>query len=217
MTATALSKSNDRETHATLDIVDAGGKVILQERSTHEAVRLIIETSFCFIVGAVFLGSFLLFILPEIALLQNYSGVSLSLVMMGFAVLLYAYATRGFVPQAGFDKARKQFWVCKLNSKGHARIVTYYDRTDVQGLFIRRPTAATKDAALCARIRGKLVPVVLIRGNLDDITKAHRELCQALHAANTILPAKPVRTAKSNTPRPFGGVGADAINKAVVV
>jgi hypothetical protein len=100
----------------------------------------------------------LLFILPEIELLENYSGGSLSLVLMGIAISLYTYATGGFVPQAGLDKNKEQFWVCKLKSKGQARIVTYYDRTYMQGLFIRRPSASNKNAALCVRSRGETCP-----------------------------------------------------------
>jgi len=187
-------------------MLEVEGKFILEERSKHEAARLIIETSLCVIVAIVFIGSFMLFIIPEIALLRNYSGVSLSIAMVGIAMTLYLFATRGFIPQAGFDKSKKQFWVCKLNSRGHARVVTYYSKTDVQGIFIRRPGMASKEAALCARIRGKLMPITLIRGSLDDIEAAHRELCDVLHNVNIVFPVKPVVKVNPRTPRPAQSV-----------
>ena len=201
MTSTSKFQRPAKQSRDTLDMLEVEGKFILEERSKHEAARLIIETSLCVIVAIVFIGSFMLFIIPEIALLRNYSGVSLSIAMVGIAMTLYLFATRGFIPQAGFDKSKKQFWVCKLNSRGHARVVTYYSKTDVQGIFIRRPGMASKEAALCARIRGKLMPITLIRGSLDDIEAAHRELCDVLHNVNIVFPVKPVVKVNPRTPR----------------
>jgi hypothetical protein len=209
MTSASKLQSLTKQSRDTLDMLDVGGKFIMEERSKHEAARLIIETSLCVIVGIVFLGSFMLFIMPEISLLRDYSGVSLSMAMVGIAMTLYVFATRGFIPQAGFDKSKKQFWVCKLNSRGHARVVTYFTKTDVQGIFIRRPSVTSKEAALCARIRGKLVPITLIRGSLVDIVAAHRELCDVLHNVNIVFPIKPVVKPDARTPHPMQGVQAN--------
>ena len=210
MTSSLNSKNPTRQKGGTLDMLEVEGKFIMEERSNHEAARLVIETSLCVIVGIVFLGSFMMFIMPEITLLKNYSGASMAAAMVGIAMTLYVFATRGFIPQAGFDKTTQQFWVCKLNSRGHARVVTYYSKNDVQGIFIRRPSVATKDAALCARVRGKLLPITLIRGSLADIELAHRELCNTLHHANIVLPVKPVAKVNARTPRPLQTANADA-------
>ncbi|MFT7146688.1 MAG: putative membrane protein YczE, partial [Yoonia sp.] len=107
MTSASKLQSLTKQSRDTLDMLDVGGKFIMEERSKHEAARLIIETSLCVIVGIVFLGSFMLFIMPEISLLRDYSGVSLSMAMVGIAMTLYVFATRGFIPQAGFDKSKK--------------------------------------------------------------------------------------------------------------
>lgn len=207
MTRSKQPKSTPEQNRSTLAIRESSAKFIIEERGKQETARLVIETALCIIVGVVFLGSFLLFILPEIPLFQSYSGISLSAVMAGLAISLYAFATRGYKPQAGFDKVKKQFWICKLNSKGHARIVTYFSKADVQGVFIKRPSSDNKDAALCARIKGKIIPITLIRGHLSDVEAAHRDLCQALHDVNIVLPVKPVLKAKPSTPRPIKQTG----------
>jgi hypothetical protein len=210
MNSTSNFQSPTKQSCATLIILEVGDKFIMEERARHETARLIIETSLCVIVGVVFLGSFMLFILPEISLVRESSEVSLSMAMVGIAMTLYVFATRGFIPHAGFDKSKKKFWVCKLNSRGHARIVTYYSRTDVQGIFIRRPSVPSKDAALCARVRGKLVPITLICGSLTDIEAAHRELCHVLQNVNIVFPVKPAVTVNARTPRPMHDVQAHA-------
>ncbi|WP_375254439.1 hypothetical protein [Yoonia sp.] len=197
--------STARDTEGSLEIRKVGGKFIIEERSNEEALRLFVETALCIVVGIVFLGSFLLFIRPEIQFVRNYSGISLSAVMATLAILLYIYATRGTRPQAGFDRVKQQFWTCKINAKGHARIVTYYAKSNIQGIFIRRPGAASKDAALCARIKGKLMPIILIHGTLTDVESAHRELCDALHNADIVLPAKPSLKSPMRRARPKQG------------
>ena len=180
MISSTKSQGTSKHNWTTLDVFDVGDEFILEERSEHDTTRHIAETALCCVAGILLLGSYLVLILPKIPLPETYQGVSVSMVMVGIALFLYAFATRGFKPQVGFDKARKQFWICRLNSKGHARIATYFAKADVQSVFIRRPEAPSKDAALIARIRGKLGPVTLLRGRLDDIEAAHRALCEVL-------------------------------------
>ena len=92
----------------TLDVRDSENKLVLEERNKHDAARYFAETALCGIVGVLLLGSYLLFILPEIHLLSAYRGVSLPVAMVGVALVLYAFATRGSKPQVGFDKIKKQ-------------------------------------------------------------------------------------------------------------
>ena len=200
--------SNSEQPESSLSIRKNSVKFVIDERSKEEALRLFVETALCIVVGIVYLGSFLLFIMPEIQIIRNYSGISLSAVMGTLAILLYIYATRGTRPQAGFDRVKQQFWTCKLNSKGHARVVTYYAKSDIQGIFIRRPSSGNKDAALCARIKGKLMPIVLIRGNLVDVEFAHQELCVALSDADIVVPAKPASKTEVRHARPKQGARA---------
>ena len=119
----------------TLDVFDVDNKLIIEERSKHDAARQIAEVALCVVVGVLLLGSFLLIILPEIPLFSQNFGVSLLMMTVGIAIPLYAFATREFKPQVGFDKLKKQFWVCNLNSKGHARIVTHYPQAEVQSVL----------------------------------------------------------------------------------
>ena len=195
----------------TLDVFDAGNRFIIEERSKHCPLRLIVEVALCVVVGVMLLGSFLLLILPEFPLVNHYFGVSLSMVMVGIALSLYVFATRGFKPQVGYDKLKKQFWVCKLNSKGHARIVTYYAQVDVQSVFIRRPKAPSKEAALNARIKGKHATITLLRGHLDDIEAAHHALCEASHSVEIVRPVRPVLKAKFGGARAMRGFQADTV------
>ncbi len=209
MTSATNIQSQPQHSKATLDTIEVDGQFILEERSKHDVARLFVETALCVIVGVVYLGSFVLFFLPEIQLINSYPAVSMSVVMVSIALLLYAFATRGYKPQAGFDKAKQQFWTCKLNSKGRARIVTYFSRADVRSVFIRRPGTASKDAALCAWINGKLRPITLIRGSLNDVEAAHRELCEAMHDVKIVTPAKPVLNTSTRTARPILGAPAE--------
>jgi len=195
----------------TIDVFDAGNRLIIEERSKHDASRLVVEVALCVVVGVMLLGSFLLLILPEFPLFNQYFGVSLSMVMVGIAVSLYVFATRGFKPQVGYDKLKKQFWVCKLNSKGHARIVTHYALGDIESVFIRRPEAPAKDAVLSARIKGKHAPITILQGDLDDIEAAHHALCEASHSGDIVRPVKPVLKTKFRSARPMRGFQAGTV------
>jgi hypothetical protein len=193
-----------------LDVFDRGDKFILEERGKYDAARNFVEMALCVIVSALFIGSFLLFVLPEIALLRSYPIVSVSAVMVGIAMLLYVFATRGFKPQVGFDRSKRQIWVCKLNSKGHARVVIHYPTAEVQSVFIRRPEAGRKDATLLARIHNKNLPVTLLRGTVSDIEAAHAELCDVLNGATTKKTSTPDLAAKFRKARENRLFGAKA-------
>jgi len=195
---------------STLVFIDNGGKFIIEESNKNDATRHIGDAALYIIAGVVLFGFYLMFILPEISLFRNYFGVSLSVAMVGIALSLYAFATRGFKPQVGFDSVKERFWICKLNSRGHARIVTYFPRTDVQSVFIRRPESPSKEATLCARIQGKLGPITLLRGRLDDIEVAHRELCGQLRNVDIRLPVKPVLRVNSGGVRLMADFRANA-------
>lgn len=184
--------SQPRRNTSTLDFVDSGGKFIIEEKTKREATRHITDAVLCTVSGIVMLGCYLVFILPRIALFRDNFGVSLAVVMVAITLSLYALATRGFKPQVGFDKVKKHFWICKLNARGHARIVTYVPRADVQSFFVRRPDAPYKDAHLCARIHGKLGPVTLLRGKLDDIEMAHQALCGQMRGQQIGKGVRPV-------------------------
>jgi len=185
--------SQSKRKSTRLDFVVCGGKFIIEGQSKRDATRHITDAALCAVVGVGLLGFYLLFALPRIALFSDNFGVSLSAVMVGISLSLYAFATRGFKPQVGFDKVKKQFWICKLNARNHARIVTYFPRADIQSFFIRRPETPGKDATLCARIHGKSGPVTLLRGNMDDIEEAHRELCEQMRDDTIRAAVKPVR------------------------
>ncbi|AXI45565.1 hypothetical protein C1J03_05655 [Sulfitobacter sp. SK012] len=202
MTLPKKFQKPQQHTWTTLDVRVTDNKLILEERKKHDAARYFAETALCVIVGVLLLGSYLLFILPEIHLLSAYRGVSLPVAMVGVALVLYAFATRGSKPQVGFDKIKNQIWMCKLNTKGRARIVTYFPKADVRSVFILRPNAPFKDAALLARIKGKADPVTLLRGGVDDIEAAHSEFCGALRDPGTVRPVRPVLKVNFRTPRP---------------
>lgn len=184
--------SQSKRKSTTLDFVDSGSKFIIEGRSKRDATRHITDAALCAVAGVGLLGFYLLFALPRIGLFSDNFGVSLTAVIVGISLSLYAFTTRGFKPQVGFDKVKRQFWICKLNARNHARIVTYFPRADIQSFFVRRPEALGKDATLCARIHGKSGPVTLLRGNMDDIEEAHRELCEQMRDDNIRVATKPV-------------------------
>ena len=177
----------------TVDVDNAGERFILEERSRLNARRHTAEIVVSLIVGSLFLGSYLLAILPDFTIAIPYSGVSTSLAVIFVALALYAFATRGHKRQVGFDKSKNMVWTCKLNSKGHARFVSYFPKANVRSVFIRRPEGGSKDAVLLARITGKNEPVTLLCGSQKDIEAAHFELCRVLREVAVLRPARPVQ------------------------
>jgi hypothetical protein len=181
---------------ATLDVFEVDGKFVLEERQKRDLARHIAEMALCFIVVILLFGSILLFVLPELLFFVTHPGVSLSASLVGIAVVVYALATRGFKPQVGFDKAKKHIWVCKLNSSGQARIVTYFPIDDVSSVFVKRPEFPSREALLLARVKGRSRSVTLLRGDIDDIEAAHHELCNVIRSVDKVRPVGPVRKVK---------------------
>ena len=178
----------------TIDVFDGAEKFVIEMRSKQELRHRIVEMALCTVVGAIFFALYFM-MLRDTDVVASYPEASVSVMLVCFAVFLYAFATRGYKPQVGYDKMENQFWMCKLNSKGFARIVTYFPRADVLSVFVRRPEDPSKDAVLSARVKGKFGPVTLLCGSLSDIEAAHGALCEVLQKAPVIRPVRPVRPA----------------------
>ena len=180
----------------TLNVMDVGDKFILEEPARRHRARRIVESAFIVLVSALLIGSYLIFILPGLSLGATSFGVSLSVMCIASALVLYAFATRGHANQVGFDRRNKKIWLCKLNARGHARIVTHFAKRDVNSLYIRRPDEGSKEAALMARLSGKAVPATILRGTLKDIQAAHDALSLELREAS-VKPAHVRRAVKA--------------------
>jgi len=192
MTTSKTVQAERRSDWTTIDVFDGAEKFVIEVRSKHEMRHRIVEMALCTVVAAIFFALYFM-ILQDTDVVASYPEASVSVMLVCFAVFLYAFATRGYKPQVGYDKAENQFWMCKLNSKGFARIVTYFPRTDVQSVFVRRPEDPSKDAVLSARIKGKFGPVTLLCGSLSDIEAAHGALCEVLQNAPVTRHVRPVR------------------------
>jgi hypothetical protein len=195
---------------STIDVNDVGDKFILEERGEHTMGRQFFESAFCVIVGVLFLCSYLLAILPGIPLVAAYPAASIMVGIIIVALALHAFATRGFKRQIGFDKSKKTVWTCNVNSRGHARILTHFPKTDVHSVFVRRPEDGSNDAVLLARVKGRVVPVTLLCGSLKDIEAAHFELCRVLRDVAVMRAVRPVQKANFRKLRPVHLVGACA-------
>lgn len=182
-----------------LNAMDVGDKFILEEPVNHSTARRLVETGFILLVGILLVGSYLVFILPGLPPAGAYSAVSISGLGICSALFLYAFSTRGHALQVGIDRARKQVWLCKLNSQGHARIITHFARHDVASLYIQRPSGSGREATLMARLNGKATPATLLHGSVQDIEAAHGILCRELRETSPIPFCGTLGTA---TPKP---------------
>jgi len=194
MTASPTVQTELQNDWTTLDVFDSAEKFVIEVRSQHETRHRIVEMALCTVVAAIFFALYFV-ILQDTVVVADYPKASVSVLLVCFAVFLYAFATRGYKPQVGYDKTENQFWMCKLNTKGLARIVTYFPRSDVLSVFVRRPEGPSKEAVLSARVKGKFGPVTLLCGSLSDIEAAHGALCDVLQKAPVIRPVRPVRPA----------------------
>lgn len=169
----------------TLDVLEEGDKFILEEKGKRQAAKHIVETAFFLFVGILLLGSIFIFLLPDMPILGDSPGVFLPLELICTALFLYTFATRGYKPQVGLDKGKKQIWFCKLNSQGHARLVTRFAKKDVRSMYIKRTQNGSDVAELVARFNGKALPLTLLTGSLEDIEAAHTMLSLALKNLNS--------------------------------
>lgn len=174
-----ISRSSD-DNWMTLNVIDTENQFILEEPSKLTSVRITLEILFSLLVGVLLLSAYLIFILPDIPFAKEFGGVSVSVGAIGIALVLYSFATRGFSPQVGFDKTKKELWICKLNSKGQARVVTRFPKADLRSIYVLRSKTGSENAALVARFNGKVAPVKLLNGNISEIEAAHRELSLVL-------------------------------------
>lgn len=177
--ATRIGRSSDHN-WMTLNVIDTGNQFILEEPSKLTSVRITLEILFSVLVGVLLLSAYLIFVLPDIPIAKEFGGVSVSVGVISIALVLYSFATRGFSPQVGFDKTKKELWICKLNSKGQARVVTRFPKADLRSIYVLRSKTGSENAALVARFNGKVAPVKLLTGSNSDIESAHHELSLVL-------------------------------------
>lgn len=205
---TKVTKFPEQVSHKwmTLNAIKSGNKFILEERIQQHKSRQVVECALVVLVATLLVGAYVTFFLPWFPLPMEYAGAGLATTLIGMALVLYAFATRGHAMQVGFDREKKQVWICKINAQGHARITTYMPKKDVQSVYIRRPSSQGKDAALMARISGKAMPAVILRGPLSDITAAHDLLCAELRS-DGIKPAR-VLPASRRRRKPHGALKA---------
>jgi hypothetical protein len=174
-----------------LKIVDKQDSFIVQERLKSRHPRQIAEASLCFIAAFLIFCAYFQILFPLINL--GAGGFSMPLVFSVSAIAiglgLYAFGTRGYLPELGVDKRSRRIWICKLNSKGRTRMKRWYSKEDTKSLFVLRPTDGSPDAALFLRLKGNALPIRLVRGQLDDVEAAHRKLCEIFRAEDPISAA----------------------------
>lgn len=183
-----------------LQVNETRSSYVLQTRPKHDDARKTAETVMCGTAALLLVVAYLMLLLPQ-ALLVSSVGMPeflFPMLMVTAALGIYAVATRGHAPEVRYDKARHQIWICSRNSNGDARVQTRLSKSDIQSIFIKRPENKRHDAEIVARLKGKARPVCLVRGRLDEIEVAMKDLCAVLRA-ESLKPAR--QFSASVTPR----------------
>ncbi len=176
-----------------LNVLDSTDSYILQERRNNSGSQRLVEVALSIVAVAFIFCAYLRFLLPQTLFGADAvpSPLVFSMAAVGVGLALYAFGTRGYLPEFGVDKRKGQIWVCKLNSQGRTRVKSVFSTDDVKSVFVSRPENKFQDAALCLRLKGQAHPLCLARGRLGEIETAHRAICEVLRSERTNPISKP--------------------------
>ncbi|QJF53329.1 hypothetical protein [Roseobacter ponti] len=178
-------------------------RFVLSERREKSRSRRNAEALTGGLIALLFVCAYLQLFLPQI--FPAAFGVSAPLMLSGSAVAaglgLYAWMTRGYLPEFGIDREKREVWTCMLNSQGRARVRQHFATSDVRSIYVFRPEGQTADAALCLKVRANPRPIYLVRGQMDEIKAAHDQICRFLRADQAITPATPRFASAAAKPR----------------
>jgi hypothetical protein len=173
---------------ASLDVTDTMDSFVLQERQKNDRARVLAEAALCFVAALLIFCAYLQILFPHqffgAAFVSVPMAFSISAIAIGLA--LYAFGTRGYVPELGVDKKRKEIWICKLNSKGRTRMKTRYSEQDIKSVIVKRPTDGAREATLFLRLKSTPEPIRLVHGDLGDIEAVHRVLCDIFRTEKSV-------------------------------
>lgn len=108
---------------------------------------------------------------------------------------LYVFGTRGFRKSVKVNLAMRELRVTKLNSHGSMRIALLVRFSDIESIYVRRPTERGGQAALTLRKRGIPGTICMLRGREGEVAALHQRLCRDLRMAS--LPQQARKVAKA--------------------
>ena len=164
---------------ATLRFVDTGDKVVFSEIVEPSFLYKITTATWCFTACLLFLSVYYFILNPATTGLE-FTPIGVAAIFTGVGLIMYAVATRGFKAEIGLDRTTNEVWICRRNSNNHARIVTYFNKSDVCSFHIKCLDASGERAYLVARLKGKAFPTTVLRGKLEDIKSTLSLLGQIL-------------------------------------
>ena len=167
-----------------LDVIQSPDSLVLRERKGQSRSRLVAEAVLSFVGAVMIIGAYLHMLLPQAlpGITEMASPLLFSAGLVAIGLGLYAFGTRGHVPEFGLDRTTGDIWFCKRNSNGTARLTAHFAQATVKSMYVSRGLNASQDAALCLRLVGKDTPIQLLRGRQQEIESAHRILGDALQA-----------------------------------
>ncbi len=178
-------------------------RFVLSERREKSRSRRSAEALTGGLIVLLFICAYLQLFLPQI--FPAAFGVSAPLMLSGSAVAaglgLYAWMTRGYLPEFGIDREKREVWTCMLNSQGRARVRQHFAISDIKSIYVFRPEGQAADAVLCLRVRANPRPICLVRGRTDEIKAAHDQICRFLRADQAVAPATPRHGSAAVKPR----------------
>lgn len=104
------------------------------------------------------------------------AGFALAFVFIGFS--LFRYASNGFLSQLRVDTRFGGVRIGTINAAGDFSEKRAFPRSEVESFFIQR--SASKPAKLCLRLKSKAQPLVLLRGNEDELLRPFERIVEAL-------------------------------------
>ena len=176
-----------------LNVLDTTDSYILQERRNNSGSQKMAEAALSIVAVGFIFCAYLRFLLPQTLFGTDAvpSPLVFSMAAVGIGLALYAFGTRGYLPEFGVDKRKDEIWICKLNSQGKTRVKSVFSKDDVKSVFVLRPENRSQDASLCLRLKGQARPICLVRGGLAEMEAVHGNLCEFLPSNKTSPVTKP--------------------------
>lgn len=177
-----------------LNVIDTTDSYVLQERQIISGSQKMAEVALSIVAVGFIFCAYLRFLLPQTLFGTDAvpSPLVFSMAAVGIGLALYAFGTRGYLPEFGVDKKKDEIWICKLNSRGQTRVKSVFSKDDVKSVFVFRPENKSQDASLCLRLKGQARPLCLVRGRLAEMEAVHGSVCEVLHSGRPSSITKPI-------------------------
>lgn len=171
----------------TLRFVDTGDTFFFVEKRSPSAFDKISKVLSAFAAYALVAGALLIVALNVVFHEHDIIPFGHAAIGVCLLLVLFIVTTTGFNSEFGFDRATNEVWTCRRNKKSQARIKTHFEKKYLRNIAVHRLEHSENEAILTASFRSRIFTTTVLRGNMDDISAAHRVFCKELK-----IPDQPV-------------------------